>query len=162
MTVPHRLAETLCAYRIGDRKGRWPVFSAEGARRVSGRWHEVGDRVIYASERYATAMLETLVRWNGPPPGNQHFVRIRIPAGTSHEVANPDAPELEGWHLPDSPSARRFGRRWYAESRSAILIVPSVVVRMERNIVINASHPEFSQLTPDAETPVWWDERLFS
>ena len=159
MTVPHRLAESLCAYRIGDSEGRWPVFSADGARRVSGRWHDVGDQVIYASERYSTAMLEMLVRWNGPPPGNQHFVRIEVPAGTSCEIADPD--RIPGWQLLDSPSARQFGHRWYAEGRSAILIVPSVVVRMERNIVINAGHPEFSRVTPGAETPVWWDGRLF-
>ena len=160
MTAPRRLAETLYAYRIGDSQGRWPVFSSEGARRVSGRWHEVGDQVIYASERYATAMLETLVRWNGPPPGNQRFLRIEIPAGTSCETA--DADTIPGWQLPDSPSARRFGHQWYAEGRSAILIVPSVVVRMERNVIINASHPEFPRMTPGAEAPVWWDQRLFT
>ena len=136
------------------------MFSSDGARRVSGRWHDVGDQVIYASERYSTAMLETLVGWNGPPPGSQHFIRIEIPAGTSHEIADPGT--IPGWQLPDSPSARRFGHRWYAEGRSAILIVPSVVVRLERNIIINARHPEFERLTPGIETPVWWDERLFS
>lgn len=114
LTVPLRLPESLTAYRIGDSEGRWPVFSSDGARWVSGRWHDVGD---------------------------------------------PDT--IPGWQLPDSSSARRFGHRWYAEGRSAILIVPSVVVRLERNIIVNASHPEFQGLKPGAETPVWWDERLF-
>ncbi len=136
------------------------MFSFEGARRVSGRWHDVGDQVIYASERYSTAMLETLVRWNGPPPGNQHFVKIEIPPGTSCEVADVDS--LSGWQRPDSTSARQFGHRWYAERRSLVLIVPSVVVRLERNIIINASHPEFSRLKPGPEKPVWWDQRLFT
>lgn len=119
----------------------------------------MGDWVVYASEQYSTAMLEMLVRWNGPPPGNQHFVEIEIPAGTSYEVVEVDA--LPDWDLPDSPSARRFGHRWYEERRSAILLVPSVVARLERNVIINASHSEFSQLMPGDETPVWWDERLF-
>ena len=104
-------------------------------------------------------MLEALVHWNGPPPGNQHFIEIEIPADTSYEIV--DVGTVPGWQLVDSPSARRFGHRWYVEGRSAILIVPSVVVRLERNIVINASHPEFPRLLPGAETPVWWDERLF-
>lgn len=115
--------------------------------------------MIYASERYSTAMLETLVRWNGPPPGNQHYVEIEIPGDTSYEVVDADA--LPDWHLPDSPSARRFGHRWYAEGRSAILIVPSVVARVERNIIINADHPDFGRLVPGIERPVWWDGRLF-
>ena len=82
-----------------------------------------------------------------------------IPVGTSYEVVQADA--LPDWHLPDSPSARRFGHLWYAERRSAILVVPSVVARPERNVIINASHPEFSRLVPGDERPVWWDERLF-
>lgn len=115
--------------------------------------------MIYASQRLSTAMLEALVRWNGPPPGNQHFMEIEIPAGTSYEVV--DTGSLPDWHLPDSPSARRFGHRWHAEGRSAILIVHSVVARMERNIIINADHPEFGRLIPGVARPVWWDDRLF-
>ncbi len=148
------------AYRIGDPEGRFPVWSAEGAKRTSGRWHEAGASVIYASENYATAMLETLAHWNGSLPPNQHFIEIAIPEGTSYEVATADA--LPGWHEPGGEAARRFGRQWYAENRSAILFVPSVVARMERNIVINAGHPEFAGLTIGLETPVWWDRRLFS
>ncbi len=159
MTDPDRLAEPRTAYRIGDLRGRWPVYSADGARLVAGRWHEAGSRVIYASEHYSTAMLEALARWNGPPPGRQHFVTIQIPAGTSYEVVDDDA--LADWHLQDSPSARRFGRLWYEEKRSVILVVPSVVARPERNLVINAFHPEFPRLVPDEERPVWWDRRLF-
>ena len=159
MTSPLRLAAPLEAYRIGDPAGRWPVYSPEGARQVGGRWHERGDRVIYASEHYSTAMLETLVRWNGLPPRNQHFVRVHVPEGTSYEVVEGDA--FPGWHLPDSDSARRAGRGWYAAGRSVILIVPSVVARMERNIIINVDHPEFAKLSPGPETSVWWDERLF-
>ncbi|WP_423928714.1 RES family NAD+ phosphorylase [Candidatus Palauibacter sp.] len=158
MTSPLRPAAPLEAYRIGDPAGRWPVYSPNGARQVSGRWHERGDRVIYASEHYSTAMLETLVRWSGLPPRDQHLVRIDVPAGTSYEVIEAD--DLPDWHLPDSGSARRAGQRWYADSRSAILIVPSVVARVERNVIINADHPEFPKLRPGPETPVWWDERL--
>ena len=126
---------------------------------MSGRWHERGDRVIYASEHYSTAMLEMLARWNGPPPGNQHFVRIGIPRGTTCEVIEPE--ELPGWHLPGSPAAREAGHGWYTRGESAILLVPSVVARMARNVIINADHPDFARLRPGPETPVWWDERLF-
>ena len=55
------LSETMRAYRIGDPAGLFPVWSTEGAKRVSGRWHEAGADVIYVSENYSTAMLEKLV-----------------------------------------------------------------------------------------------------
>ena len=48
------------------------------------------------------------------------------------------------------------------EKRSAILLVPSVVARMERNVVINSRHADFNRLTAGLETPVWWDRRLFA
>lgn len=147
------------AYRIGDPEGRFPVWSAEGAKRTSGRWHEAGAAVIYASEHYATAMLEALAHWNGTLPPNQHFIEIAVPEGTGYEVAT--AETVPGWSAPDGEAARRFGRRWYNENRSTILIVPSVVARVERNIVINAQHPEFGRLKVGLETPVWWDRRLF-
>jgi RES domain-containing protein len=157
--APRKLPETMQAYRIGDPAGRFPVWSAQGARGVSGRWHETGSDVIYASEHYSTAMLEKLVHWNGTLPPNQHFITVTVPKGTSYEVVTPDI--LPNWHRPDGEDARRFGRTWYREMRSALLIVPSVVARMENNLLLNALHPDFANLTVGLETPVWWDRRLF-
>ena len=77
--MPRFLREAVRAWRIGDPQGQFPVWSTEGARRVSGRWHEAGSDVIYASESYPTAMLEKLVHWNGVLPPNQHFIEIHIP-----------------------------------------------------------------------------------
>ena len=160
MTTPRTLPQTLGAYRIGDPAGQFPVWSAEGARRVSGRWHEAGAEVIYASATYSTAMLEMLAHWSGAPPPNQHFIEITIPRGTSYEVVTADI--VPDWSQPGGEAARRFGRTWYRENQSAILIVPSVVARMERNIVINTRHEDFAGLTVSLETPVWWDRRLLS
>ncbi len=126
---------------------------------MAGRWHEAGAAVIYASENYATAMLEKLVQWNGVLPANQHFVKITIPRGTSYEVATPDI--LTGWDSQDCLVSRSFAKAWYEEGRSAILIVPSIVARMERNVVINSLHLEFPDLQVSLETPVRWDRRLF-
>lgn len=159
MSSPRRLPDRLTVWRIGDPAGRHPVFSAEGARLVQGRWHASGDRVIYAAEHYSTAMLEKLVHWNGSLPPNQHFIEIAIPAGTSYEVLNPD--HLPGWHHASGEASRQFGHRWQAEKRSAVLLVPSVVARMERNAILNADHPDFPAIKPGLETPVWWDGRLF-
>ena len=152
------LSETMRAYRIGDPAGLFPVWSTEGAKRVSGRWHEAGADVIYVSENYSTAMLEKLVHWNGALPPNQHFIEVTIPRGTSYEVVTADT--VPGWFKPSGEAARRFGRQWYVDNRSAILIVPSVVARMERNIVINCRHSSFEGLAVGLETPVWWDQRL--
>ena len=157
--TPRARPETMRAYRIGDPAGQFPVWSTEGAKRVCGRWHEAGAEVIYASESYSTAMLEKLAHWNGALPSNQHFVEITIPKGTSYEVVTADV--VPDWFKAGAEAARRFGQAWYAENRSTILIVPSVVARMERNVVINCRHADFAGLTVGLEIPVWWDHRLF-
>ena len=181
--MPLLLAEAMRAYRIGVPQGAYPIWSTAGAERVSGRWHEAGAEVIYASEHYSTALLEALAHWNGVLPVNQSFVEITIPRGTSYELVSnkrerghpapvegkiPSLPrklvsgdKVPNWLERSGEAARRFGREWFAENRSAILVVPSVVARMENKVVINARHPDFAGLKVGPETPVLWDERLF-
>jgi len=160
MTRERRLEDPISAYRIGDPNGEYKIWDAGGSRLTSGRWHEAGANVIYASVNYSTAMLEKLVHYSGELPPNQHFIEITIPAGVTYEVVNPDL--IEGWSRPDGEPARKFGRQWFLEKRSVTLLVPSVVARMERNIIFNTLHDEFDRIKTGLETPVWWDERLFS
>jgi RES domain-containing protein len=53
------------------------------------------------------------------------------------------------------------GWGWQASLRSLVLIVPSVVARMESNILINTAHPELPRLSHSLHQPIWWDRRLF-
>jgi len=55
------LPEPMRVFRIGDPKGKYPIYSGEGAAVTEGRWHNKGQEVIYASANYSTAMLEKLV-----------------------------------------------------------------------------------------------------
>lgn len=160
MSGLRRLDQPLTAYRIGDPKGEFPLWDAGGARQAAGRWHETGAAVIYASEHYSTAMLEKLVHYEGEMPPNQHFIEITVPAGTYYEVVNPDL--IADWADASGEAARRFGRSWYAQTGSAILIVPSIVARMDRNIVFHTGHADFRTIKTGLETPIWWDSRLFS
>ena len=158
---PRVLRDTVRAYRIGDPRGQFPVWSAEGAKQVPGRWHAVGDEVIYAARHYSTALLERLVYCNGLLPPNQHSVEVTIPHGVSYEVLSTDC--LPDWYDPGCAAARAFGSMWYRDCRSAILFVPSVVARMEQHIVVNPGHSDFRERRIDVglETPVCWDRRLF-
>jgi RES domain-containing protein len=116
--------------------------------------------MIYASERYSTAMLEKLVHGSGHLPPNQHFIELTIPAGVTYEVFS--EPHHPGWQAADCAVARAFGHLWHVEKRSAILLVPSVVARMERNVLIHPEHPDLGRIQPGLHTPIWWDARLFT
>ena len=58
-------------------------------------------------------------------------------------------------------AARQFGDAWLTESRSAILVVPSVVARAEFNVLVNPMHPDAARIVVADPQPVVWDERLF-
>jgi len=154
------LREPMRAWRIGDPDGRFPIYSGDGAAITEGRWHKKGQDVIYASEHYGTAMLEKLAHYNSILPPNQHFIQIEIPANTSYEVVTKDS--LAGRDNPTGEASRAFGSAWFEEKRSCILIVPSYVSREENNVLINPNHSDASTISIGLETPVRWDERLFS
>jgi RES domain-containing protein len=100
-------------------------------------------------ETYAGAMLEMLANTNiGRVPKYHAWIEIVIGEDVSVEVA-------------DRLASRTFGDQWHDEKRSTVLIVPSTLVRVERNVVINQNHPGLRKLRATKPKPVVWDERLF-
>lgn len=156
---PRKLREPMRVYRIGDPHGIYPIYSADGAAQLKGRWHRKGQKVIYTGEHYSTALLEVLAHRNFELPPNQHFIDITIPAGVSYEEVTKDI--LPGWDFRSARTARPHGSTWLDEQRSAILIVPSYVAPEELNILINPAHPDAKAIRVGREKPVRWDRRLF-
>jgi RES domain-containing protein len=156
---PQRFDRTFRCYRIGDPNAEFPIYDARGSTLFPGRWNTPDAPLIYASEHYSTAMLEKLVHGNGHLPANQHYVEITIPENTSCEALIEDA--LPGWDTPEPTVARDFGATWVKQSRSVVLLVPSFVARLERNVLINPAHPDAARIEVSAARPVWWDRRLF-
>ena len=154
-----RTDRVLTCFRIGDPDGAHPIFDAEGARLYPGRWNTAASPVIYTSEHYATAMLEKLVHGNGLLPANQHYIRITIPNGTSYEVFDPA--RHPGWDGPNERVCKQFGEAWYQDGQSALLLVPSIPARLDRNILIHPLHPQTRAITWELPAPVWWDTRLY-
>jgi RES domain-containing protein len=115
--------------------------------------------MIYTSEHYSTAMLEKLVRGSGGLPPNQHYIEITIPNGITYEQLN--EAQLPNWADAAASASKLFGEKWQQERRSLLLIVPSVVARVDNNFLINPDHSDFARLTHSLHKPVWWDARLF-
>src|SRR5260370_25018880 len=148
-----RRSGSLRAFRIADM--RHPIFDGTGAMLHGTRWNSPGRRVIYAAETYAGALLEVLVHASGGVPRSQGYVEIEIPADLSIEELMPG--DLPHWDSRSFATAQRFGDRWYDERRTPVLIVPSVVTFVERNILINQEHPRFRRIRATRPTPLRWD-----
>ena len=138
------------AYRIGS--PAHPLLDGAGAATSDeARWNSRSRYVIYASEHYATALLEKAAQLNSIKiPRTLMWVRINIPAGAIMEEVRPE--ELLNWDADYKETSRRFGNRWYDDARSLVLLVPSMAApRLERNLLINQHHPQFARVT--ATTP---------
>lgn len=147
-------------YRIGDE--RHPLWDGTGAALVGGRWNSPGRQVIYGSLSFACAMLELLAHANiGRVPDTHRFLVADVPDDIT--VERHGAASLPvGWDADNSSSARSFGDTWLAETRSAVLLVPSVVARLESNALVNPLHPDAARLKISASEKVVWDKRLFA
>lgn len=155
-----RTDRVLTCYRIGDPNGAFPIYDSEGSRLYPGRWNTETSPIIYTSEHYSTAMLEKLVHASDDLPANQHYIRITVPNGVSYEVFQTAG--HPGWDSANETICKTFGEVWHKERRSALLLVPSIPARIERNILINPLHPDARPITHDLPEPVWWDDRLYS
>lgn len=119
-------------------------LSGEGAARAGNRWNSKGVRIGYTSTSRPLALLEMLVHVTRDSlPADIVLIPIEVPAALIAELDTlPD-----NWNaLPWSESGRAAGDQWARENQSAALLVPSVVLPAERNLLINPLHPEFSKV----------------
>ena len=153
------LDRVLRCYRIGDPDGAYPIFDATGSRLHPGRWNTQACPVLYTSEHYSTALLEKLVHGSGRVPPNQHYIEITIPNGVTCEVFDPA--RLPEWVQASATASKAYGDEWQSSKRSLVLIVPSIVARLDSNILINPEHFQVGRIQTSLHRPIWWDSRLF-
>ena len=145
--------------RIADQ--RHPLWDGTGAGLFGGRWNSPGCAVIYVSQNYSCAMLELLVHSNiGRVPKTHQAITVEVPESVRIEKCELDQLPT-GWDWEATSVSRAIGDRWLEEKRSVILLVPSVVVKMEWNAVVNPAHSDFARLVVSDPVPVVWDRRLF-
>jgi RES domain-containing protein len=152
-----RRSGPLRAFRIADM--RHIVFDGSGAMLHGARWNSPGRRIIYAAETYAGALLEILAHASGNIPRSQVYIEIGIPAGLPIEEVTPN--DVPHWDAPSFRAAQAFGDRWYDERRTPVLMVPSLVTHVERNVLINQEHPGFARVRASQPLPVRRDARLW-
>ncbi|RQR37293.1 MULTISPECIES: RES family NAD+ phosphorylase [unclassified Burkholderia] len=146
-------------FRIADT--RHTIWSGTGAMPVGGRFNSPGRPVIHAALTFAGAMLEVLVHARiGKVPKTHGWVEATVPDDLPVERHSADTLPA-GWDTAALHPARQFGDAWLTESRTAILVVPSVVARAEFNVLVNPAHPDAARIVVADPKPVVWDERLF-
>jgi RES domain-containing protein len=137
-------------------------LSGEGARRSGGRWNRAGTPLVYTSGSIALACLETLAHLAaGDLPLNRYLVRIEVPDAIWKAAKIFDTENHVGWDaIPTGRVSLDAGNAWAAARTSALLMVPSVIVPEERNVLINPAHPDAARLRAKKLRRWTYDPRL--
>lgn len=149
-------------YRIFKTKFAATWFDGEGAFRFGGRWNSRGTKILYTAGSLSLAALEMLVHLNDEEILLSYsFAAAEFDESLILSVENfRSLPE--NWS--DSPAPleiQRIGDDWAREQASVVLQVPTSVLPIEFNYLINVGHPEFSKIRLGEPQIFAFDERLY-
>jgi RES domain-containing protein len=157
---------TTSLWRIASDTPAWLAddLSGEGAAAQSGRWNFEREHVSYASTSIALAAWETcahLGRSGVSLPFNRYLVRIDVPDEVWSKRAMVATPLPVGWKaIPEGRVSRAIGSAWLASGQDALLLVPSVVIEEETNVLINPVHTDSARITSTKLRRFLFDHRV--
>lgn len=136
------------------------AFDGEGAREFGGRWNSPGTRVAYASGSVSLAMLEVLVHLNTSAIlASYSLVSARVPDSLVQIFPADQLPA--NWKDSPAPAeSAAIGDAWVSQGTAAVLALPSVIVEMEVNFLLNPAHRDFSRITLGIPRRYPFDKRL--
>ena len=128
---------------------------------MRGRWNSVGNKVLYASESIPLALLENMVRRQGVGFNSDFKVMfIEIPDDAVIECLAENALE-PGWRDPnDYSQCQPLGDQWFNGGKALVLKVPSAVMPLAFNFVINTIHPDYPRVKLIEVTDLVPDSRI--
>jgi RES domain-containing protein len=146
-------------WRITARKHIETVFSGVGGLYASGRWHPQGYKISYTSESLALASLEVFV----------HSETTDIPLACVSATIPENTPILEitteilpaNWQdVAAYPVLQQIGLKWLQVLEYPVLKVPSAIIPVEYNYLINPEHPDL-RLQTEQVLEFQFDNRMW-
>jgi len=125
------------------------------------RWNGNHVKVIYTSSSNSLACLENVVhRSYLGLSGNFTSLTVHIPDKIKiTEVKLEDL--LSDWQDFESfPYTQNIGNAWIKDHNTAILKVPSAIIRNEHNYLLNPNHPDFAKIELVESNPFIFDSRI--
>jgi RES domain-containing protein len=127
----------------------------------AARWNSVDTKMIYTSASQSLCCLENIV----------HRSKLGLAANFSLLVIEiPDNLEMDEVLLSSLPADWRdfsslyytqmLGTNWLRSLSTPVLKVPSSIITVEHNFLINPAHPNFSKIRLIDVLPFWFDDRI--
>jgi RES domain-containing protein len=150
----------MVVYRVANTRYKDETLTGVGAEKVGGRWNEIGTRAIYCSENISLALLEYYVhsRNSGNLPKEILVAKIQFPDNFPLEELKV-LPERWNQYPYSSKTAKVFTE--FAKSPDFFALkVPSTIVGLENNIILNPLYKDFSKVAVVEFIKLPIDERL--
>jgi len=151
---------TAIAWRFVKAKYQEKAFAGEGAQKFPGRWNTAAFPVVYTCGSVSLAILELLAYIEDASLLPSYLLfRADLPENLMETLPDADLPsDWRGFPAPDS--TKTIGDTWFQQGRSAVLSVPSALVPLERNYLINPVHRDFRKIKLSGPVDFEFDPRL--
>ncbi len=146
-------------YHVGSQKYA-SQLTGEGAKLHGGRWNTIGSACIYTSESIALCVLEFAanVSVDLMPPSLAITV-LFIPEQSWKEFSGKELPA--NWqHTPAPTETTLFGSAFLNNAKYLVLKVPSAIIPLEYNYIINPLHADFKKVKLKEVHPFTFDSRI--
>lgn len=149
-------------YRICKTKYAASMFDGEGAYRFGGRWNSCGTRILYTAESLSLAALEMLVHLNN----EEILLSYSFAAAEFDESLVLPIEDFQAlpktWSASPPPlKIQRIGDEWASSEASVVLRVPTSILPVEFNYLINIGHPEFPEIKFGEPQTFTFDKRFY-
>jgi len=136
----------MVVYRIANNKFKDYTLTGIGSEKFGGRWNETGTRSVYCSENRSLALLEYYIHSDNVAllPKDLLLAEIEVP----DEFEIKELTKLpESWkQYPYTPKTTKIFTNFVRDENIFALKVPSSIIPMEYNFILNPLYPDFGKV----------------
>jgi RES domain-containing protein len=123
-------------------------LSGKGSRGAASRWHSPGRSIVYLAESAAGALLEHVVQLTdrdagGKLPRSYQLLQITVPEECRMQSLS-KLPQADWQAHPEL--TRAMGDAWLTAAETPLARVPSAIVPLTWNYLLNPEHPDAQRL----------------
>ena len=150
----------ITAWRITLEKHAQEATTGEGAKLYGGRWNPVGYSAVYLAQHLSLAILEIVVHFDRPDK-IKNFIAFPVTFDQASIYSLPASSLPQNWsELPIPSSTQAVGKQWLDANKHLVMQVPSTVVPLEANFIVNPRHNNFKNIAIGDPVPLRIDPRI--
>ncbi len=148
----------MIVYRIGD-CNYINDLSGKGAALYGARWNSKNTYMLYTAQSASLALLEAVVHIGKLPTNRYCMATISLPEAAILKLKPEELPK--NWYENPAPDLlKKIGDEFVKKGKYLAMAVPSVLMDIEYNYLINPSHPLFGAVKISELLPLRLDERV--